>query len=277
MSSISNIALELVQLCEILRVEGPKSENEHATKVLNKIFGISKAADLFEVVGVIYKNIEIARTQILSIAPDPIENVSALNALANLESAFGPASLARPWAQAAKAHYSDEKYAPLRSIPPSLRREFPTIRLSDQEKDLIHGEAENLLNWLESHQLTDFSVQRMLMVQGLRDFKRRLDWYKWVGFEYTFEPLLAVLASASSIEASDIKTEEKTEFLKAIQNFWDHVGPTLQTTAKAISTTKTFAEAFKSLGSLLHSTGVADQIQQITHEGVKLLQHLPDK
>ncbi len=267
-----NLARELAELCISLHsYKNKQSNGEPAVDTLVETFDADNVAGLMEILSCIHGNIERARSQILELVPDSFDNGPALNSLNQITEALSPQRLAQSWHNNGLNHINLERMGPLHSISAVLQREYPTTRLDKEEIEALGVEAQNLLTWLELHQLTDHTVQRLLMISGLKAFQRRLKWFRWVGSEYTYEPLLQFLGSASAIEESPKDSDERAAFLGLAHEFWEKCKKAAGVGAGAYEAGKTLVDAYKDLSTIIHSEAGQKTLLQLTHEVQKLL------
>lgn len=76
----------------------------------------------------------------------------------------------------------------------------PTPRLSDDQRNTVVADVEELLIWLNNLQLKDNDFIRQALIDGLMRFKFRLIRLKWVGLGYALHGLREIIGAYLALE-----------------------------------------------------------------------------
>ncbi len=73
-------------------------------------------------------------------------------------------------------------------------------KLDDAERDDLLAAVDQLLHWLNEHQLAEQDFIRQALIDGLTRFRFRLARIQWIGWGYTLESLREVIGAYFALE-----------------------------------------------------------------------------
>lgn len=120
--------------------------------------------------------------------------------LQTIQSAFGPNGLQNPFSHSKQHYLSAAQVAPLSTLSGLVRPIRPYPKLNGDEQADILAMVDELLGWLEEHQLSEQDFIRQALLDGLVQLRFRLKRIKWLGWGYTLQGLHDVIAAYFALE-----------------------------------------------------------------------------
>lgn len=113
----------------------------------------------------------------------------------NILSAFRAQSLGGSWKNAAPNYLGENNVGPVMVLSALIRPKISYPSLGPEERNEILQEVATLLGWLEDHQLQDRDFLRQAMIDGLKQFRFRLERVRWLGYGYALCSLKEVIGA----------------------------------------------------------------------------------
>ena len=164
-------------------------------------FGVEAwSSQFYQIVFTISARIDelIALTDELPLDED--HKVETKDNLRVINQAFGPNGLQNQSSHAHAHFLSQTQVAPLTALSGLVRsvRRYP--KLDDDEQAELLAMVDQLISWLEDHQLSEQDFIRQALLDGLRQLRFRLERIKWLGWGYTLQGLRDVIAAYFALE-----------------------------------------------------------------------------
>lgn len=258
MTDVTDVATEFAAMCrDLSRVERKKQGDVW----LSERFGLEPwSADFYKVifcilsradeVGVIIGRLKIDETLL-----------NALDAnLAQIKSAFSKSYLNTAWdGNGGPSKLQPDNVAPISAIGPMVRQVSKLPKLSEEEIEDLIGDVDQLIDWLEEHQLKNEDFIRQAIIDGAKNFRFHLVQFKWVGVGYTIKSLREVIGAYLALEKSVGNAGENTTsmaMLKKVFGFLEKVNDTVGS-AKDTASNAAFLLQFYGGYSVLKDSGIA--------------------
>lgn len=199
MTTITDPARDLAELCERVR------ENNAAvgSVVLAKKFDVAPwSAEFFQILFVIHERFNelIEIVDLLEMDQDIL--VQAKASIETLQKAFGQDGVNNHWNHSVGNYISPAQVLPLKMLSASVREKKAFRKLSKEEcKDAV-DEVDQLLGWLNQHQLQAHDFIRAALIEGLEKFKFRLLRLDWLGWGYSLQSLREVVGAYMALEGA---------------------------------------------------------------------------
>jgi|SRR5690606_28913446 len=139
-----------------------------------------------------------------------------------IQHAFGPNGLQNQSSHALEHYLSPTQVAPLTALSGLVRSVRPYPKLDENEQAELLAMVDELIGWLEEHQLSEQDFIRQALLDGLRQLRFRLERMKWLGWGYTLQGLRDVIAAYFALErgfAMDGSNPPAQAMLKLIGEF----------------------------------------------------------
>lgn len=197
MAELTDPALELAETCDRLSV----SSNDRGDMFLAKTFSVDPwSAEFFQIAQSIV-NRTIALEQLL-------ESVNIKKAvldgaklhLAQIRQAFDLSSLSNQWAQRGLAHVRSEHSSPIRMLSAGIPQQYGYPKLTTDEANGIIDLVDQLLEWLQDAQLSEKDFVRQSLIEGLKQFRFRMERLQWFGWGYSIQSLREVITAYLILE-----------------------------------------------------------------------------
>lgn len=184
----SDLALDLADICSSFNAEG----NIRGDDFLAKQFGTRVWSNEFmEILSEIRKRIARLEHLVNQLDLDAQIASDLKGACSSIARAFEVQALHTTWNTGGGGSQllGRENWRVIRQASTSLRKINRYPRLSEQEVLEAVEETKTLLKWCVEHQIEQFDYLREAIIIGLRKFEFRLQHYRWLGWEYSLEPL----------------------------------------------------------------------------------------
>jgi hypothetical protein len=199
MTSFTDPARELADLCQ--RLNQPSAANTHAFNFLATQLEVPAwSAQFFALIFAIAQRIEDLKDIVETLEMDDDIRRETLTDLDAIKSAFSPNGLSNTWNNAMQNCLSPAQVKPLRTLSQQVRGKYPVPRLSADERETLLADVDQLLEWLREHQLVEQDFIRQALIDGLTQFRHRLERLEWVGWGYTLQSMRDVIGAYLALE-----------------------------------------------------------------------------
>lgn len=199
MPSLTDPARELADLCAL--ASNCRKPSTRGDEHLAEIFGVPAwSADFFQIIFVISKRIDDLSSIIGNLEIDEDIRNEAINHLSQIKNAFSQSGLNNAWDNSMKNFISPTQVGPIKMLAPTVRLQYSYPKLEQDEQNELSGEVQQLIDWLQDHQLSEQDFIRQAIVDGLTQFKFRLDRVGWLGWGYTLQSLREVIGAYLALE-----------------------------------------------------------------------------
>lgn len=197
MATVTDPARELAELCERLSsADGNRGDHFLASK-----FGVPAwSFEFYQIIFCIVQRIEMLSEIVRDIDIDEDIKSDAVTHLEKIKSGFDYSCLTSPWASRGNLYISRENFQAIKMLSSLVREKVSYPRLTDEETDEVLELVENLLVWLSEHQIQENDFIRQSLIEGLKQFKFRLEHLKWLGWGYTVSSLRDVIGAYLALE-----------------------------------------------------------------------------
>lgn len=114
--------------------------------------------------------------------------------------AFKPQGLGAAWHQSGKLKLTQENIGPIQVLSALVRPKVSYPKLSEDERVEIVALVDELLGWLDDHQISEQDFIRQALIDGLLQFRFRLERVRWLGYGYAIESLKEVIGAYLALE-----------------------------------------------------------------------------
>lgn len=199
-TEVSDIAREYAELCESLM----GASSERGDQFLSKRFDVDPwSAEFFEILFCITARADELALVIDRLSLDLEIKREAKSHISQTKRAFSFGSIASPWNSGGAGGLEflrREHTQPIKMLSGQVRLLAPTPRLSDDQRNAVISDVEELLTWLNKQQLKDNDFIRQALIDGLMRFNFRLIRLKWVGFGYVLHGLREIIGAYLALE-----------------------------------------------------------------------------
>jgi len=199
MTAITDPARELADLCLRLQETG-RTDPAGAEFLARKLKVPEWSAEFYALIFAIARRVEDLRAIVETLDIDDDVRAETLADLDQIAQAFTRNGLNNNWSHSLKNYLSPTQVKPLRTLSQFLRNQYPTPRLEDAEREELLSEVDKLLGWLNDQQLADQDFVRQALVEGLTQFRHRLERLEWVGWGYTLQSMRDVIGAYLALE-----------------------------------------------------------------------------
>jgi hypothetical protein len=197
MTEQTDIALELAELCDALRIATNKSGDDF----LADEFAVEKgSAEFFQIIyAVVARTAALERILVEEGVSEPVLEGARAH-LREIRSAFDRTSQSQPWKSIGIERVGSAHSSAIRMLSLGISRSHSYRRLSENELSDVLATAEQLIVWLKDHQIVERDFIRQNLIDGLESFAFRLSKLKWFGLGYSLETLNSVMAAYLALE-----------------------------------------------------------------------------
>lgn len=192
----TNLAQEIAELCRALHHDSPVQGDVF---IAGQFGVVPWSLDFYQIVTAILEKIDELERLIISLNLDSAIVNQARHHLTEIRSAFDRDAMAGPWQGNGAARLGPLHNGPLMMFSAALR-DFSYPVPSDEEREEIRSDAQQLLEWLDQHQLQDRDFVRQCLIDGVRTFLFRLDKVRWLGWGYAADSLRDVISAYLMID-----------------------------------------------------------------------------
>lgn len=208
MPTITDPARELAEVCEALS----QNVDQRGYSFLASQFNVDPwSAEFFQILFCIMDRINYVEMLVGGLNVDEDVKAELISCLRTMRSAFGENSLSGNWRASGGPDYLKHEYSrPIKALSGQVRAVAPVPKLDVRERDELISQLDELLTWLSSHQLAEQDFIRQALIDGLKQFRFRLEKMRWVGWGYTLAGLRDVIGAYLALERGSLQIENST-------------------------------------------------------------------
>lgn len=180
-----------------------------------------------------------------------------------IEQAFTPTGFQSSWSSYALDKISARNLQPLKMLSGQVRQRIAYPKLTDDEVGEVAADVEQLLAWLEEHQLAEHDFIRQALIEGLRDLLFRLERFEWLGWGYTVDALRDVVGAYLALERSGVDVNSNPDAAVILAK----VGEVVRTVYSKLEAAKNIAD----IGDLVLKVFAAATIVAASVPGITAL------
>lgn len=240
MVSRTDPAKEIVDFFQNLDGESTKSGDTYIAEKLNLE---PWSRDFFETLFSVKDRIETVRALLSSIDLDEDQLEAANNHLNQVSKILTKQMLSQPW-RASNSIIAQGHVNAINMLSYSVRQKVSYPKLDKDEIAALLINIENLLSWLQQHQLSEQDFIRQALIEGLQLLKSRLSGTGMLGWGYTLSSLHDVIAAYMALERGFPDPEMSNSTAAAILK---KTGDLIESLWKAVG----HAQEFKDRGELV--------------------------
>ncbi|MBX7488852.1 hypothetical protein K3177_10035 [Qipengyuania sp. GH25] len=197
MAELSDPALELAALCDRLNL----AHQTRGDQFLASTFEVDPwSPEFFQILGSITTRTVALSRLLKSIGANEAVLTGAENHLTQIRGAFSHAGLSNHWKNHGQRCVSAEHSSPIRMLSPAIPSEYSFPNLTPEEVTELLGLTQTLLEWLKEAQLGERDFIRESLIEGLENFRFRLERLDWFGWGYSIESLREVILAYLTLE-----------------------------------------------------------------------------
>jgi hypothetical protein len=175
--------------------------NERMDQGLAKLFGVKAwSSEFYQIIFTISARIDELVALIDDLDLDDDYKLETKQNLATIQQAFGLNGLQNAFNHSQQGFLAAAQVAPLVALSGLVRpiRSYP--KLNDEERLELIGMVDELLGWLNKHQLSEHDFIRQALIDGLNHLRFRLERLQWLGWGYTLGGLREVILAYFALE-----------------------------------------------------------------------------
>lgn len=219
MPTITDPARELAELCETLS----QYDNARGYSYLANRFNVNPwSAEFFQILFCIMERINFVEALVGRIDADDDVKAELIRGLRTMRSAFSESSLSTNWKSPGGPDFLKPEYwRPIKALSGQVRRLAPVPKLNTGECDELIAQLDELVTWLNERQIVDQDFIRQALIDGLKQFRFRVEKMQWVGWGYTLAGLRDVIGAYLVLERGFGQVENSTNaaILKKVGEF----------------------------------------------------------
>lgn len=197
MPSKTDPARELSDLIRGLRLRSDKRLDGELAQNL----GVEAwSSQFYQIMFTISARIDELAVLIDELPLDDDHKVETKDNLRVIQQAFGPNGLWNHSSHALGNFLSPTQVAPLTALSGLVRSVRPYPKLDEDEQAELMVMINELISWLEDHQLSEQDFIRQALLDGLCRLRFRLERIKWLGWGYTLQGLRDVISAYFALE-----------------------------------------------------------------------------
>lgn len=197
MPTITDPASELARLLDSLNGNTGVS----GSRYLAQNFNVEEESfEFYQIIFSIIKRIEDLKILIRNLEGFEHLQQDMENHLNALKNGFTASSLQNQWDRWGTGHINPTNIQPIKVASAFIRTYISYPNLNDEEREEVIGIAEEMLQWLRSHQIEDNDFIRQAIIDGLEAFVFRMQRLKWLGWGYSVESLRSVVTAYFALE-----------------------------------------------------------------------------
>ncbi len=258
MTELTDPAKEYAALCELIASPGKSAGDEHLAKIFNVkpwssdfyriVFCIVQRADfLVEIVDILD-----ADEDILSQARTHVQRT---------KNAFNKASLSNAWQPngGGPAHLTGENIQAIKMLSPLVRQKVSHPKLDETELADVLALVDELKSWLRDHQIKDHDFIRQAILDGVEEFRFRVERLRWVGWGYALESLKEVIGAYLALERTIVanKNPDAEAVLKKVCSFIEKFYARTQIVKGVVETGDIILRLYGALAAIRHVGGIS--------------------
>ncbi len=175
--------------------------NQRLDDGLAILFGVTTwSSEFYQIIFTISSRIDELISLTDRLALDEDHKAEIAQGLRTIQQAFGPAGLQNAFSHSQQHFFSPATVAPLSVLSGLVRPLRPYPKLDDGEVAELLAMTDELLDWLNEHQLSEQDFIRQALIEGLQQVQYRLRCIRWLGWGYTVQGLRDVIAAYFALE-----------------------------------------------------------------------------
>lgn len=255
-TQFTDFALELAEAFNELK----HPANEIGATHLASKFEVAPWSPEFMLILVSIRERIIALQTYASTAPAPdLVRSTILGGLSTATEAIGINSLNRPWKEIGSPSMAS-CVGNIALFSPTVQQVIKYPKPTPDEIKSVIAEADNLLEYLALLQLTDGDFCRQATIEGIRMFRFRLAYLKWLGANYSRVGLQSVAGAGLALATFNGQSATNSNNAEAVQRvigFVKRSYETLHTTKEVTETADFLVKAFAAGGPATYLTSKA--------------------
>ena len=190
-------ARELVDACIALN----RSSAEQGYIFLAKEFGVQAwSTEFFQVISAVNARIDLTKEIVSGIETDSDIKDHVIEHFVEIRNAFTQSGLMNAWDNAVKNFINEANTTPIKMLSMTIRKDYGYPRLSEVDAREIVAAVDELIGWLNEMQLRESDFIRQAIIDGLIQFRFRLQRLKWLGTGYAISSLRDVISAYLILE-----------------------------------------------------------------------------
>jgi hypothetical protein len=205
MPTVTDPARELADICVIL---GQASDKIGSTYLAEKFQVPEWSTEFYQIVFLFSKRADELIEMLSEISVDDDYRREFEEHIRSIKLAFSPNGLTNRWAHATQNYISPANVNSVKALSGLVRpiRSYP--KLNDAETEELIGEVDQLLLWLEEHQLSERDFIRQAIIDGLKQFRFRLSRIGWLGWGFAQDSLRDIISAYLALERGSVGAAE---------------------------------------------------------------------
>lgn len=197
MATLTDPARELTELCARLYV----GVSTRGDQFLAEAFGVEAwSQEFLQILSTIVERIDFLIRLVDDLDLDEDLKKDAVTHIAAMKGAFGLNGLMNTWNTTGTRALGPENAQPVKMLSSTIRQKVAYPKLSlDEMKDVL-AEVDQLAAWLSEHQTKEHDFIRQAILDGLGQFRFRLERVGWFGWGYTLDSLRDVIGAYMALE-----------------------------------------------------------------------------
>lgn len=262
--TLTDPARELAELCAVLGVYSNESGDEHlATNFKVRAW----SSEFYQIISCIVDRCDNLIKIVNGLEIDEDFKGEAIVHINMVQAAFGRGAMMNNWSTAGHGStlLSGSNIQPIKMLSPLVRMKISYPKLGDEDIAKLLADTAEFEAWLFEHQIAEQDFIRQAMLDGVRQFRLRLDKIKWLGWGYTFASLREVIAAYKMLESNTdpVSNPDAEAVLKKGASFF----------VKVFAKVGVAKETVEKVDFLLKAYGAINLIEQGT-SATGLLTHL---
>lgn len=256
MPTITDPAREFADLCQAL-THSPKGRGDEHLAHHFKVR--SWSAEFFQIIFCILSRADLVCELVKGSRLDDDYKGEMIAKIQEIKGAFEQTSLNNAWSSVGAGHLIPQNILLIKAISSEVRQSISYPKLDDKEIEQILAEVAQLETWLNEHQLVEQDFIRQAILDGLKQFKFRLERIGWFGWGYTSASLRDVIGAYFALERAtpnDDSAPVAEALLQRVRSFVKNVYETAST-AKDVAETGDFLLRVYAAYSIVKDSGIA--------------------
>lgn len=227
------------EIAELFTALQSGSGKVSGSKYLSEKFEVTEwSSDFYRIISTIMDRLIYLQKIVENLDIDEDYKFEMVSHINEVSMAFSASALQNAWASFGAEKVSAANVQPIKILSPLVRQNFSYRKLSQEELSELILTVEELLGWLNDHQISQQEFIRQSLVEGLEQLRFRLQKLQWLGWGYTLESLKEVIAAYMFLERQDLPANRNPDAEAALMK----VGAAIKVVYEKIQVAKTAAE-----------------------------------
>lgn len=246
-------ARELVELCEAVYplIEQHKLGEDH----LAARFGVAAwSKQFYQIIFTVSERVDLLANIIGELDIDEDFRTDIQAHVRDILVAFTGPALRNHWEADGQKRVSPKNVQPLKAVSGLVRARVGYKKLSEEEVASTLVQVTQLIDWLQEHQISEQDFIRQALIDGLSQFRFRLEKVRWLGWGYALDSLREIVAAYVMLERTGVSAEnnpDATAVMKLVGGFLKNVYERIQV-AKGVVDSGDFLLKVYGAGALWH-------------------------